>query len=52
MIFYVNKFFYIIWFFFLGINLVSKRYDIVEKKKKVVLMYLNIESKYLCDVFV
>lgn len=35
----------------LGINLLSKRYDIAGKKKAV-LMHLNIKSKHSCDVFV
>lgn len=52
MIFYVNKSCYTTWLFSLGINLLSKRYDIAEKKKKAVLMHLNIESKHSCDVFV
>lgn len=52
MIFYVYKSFYTTWLFSLGINLLSKRYDIAEKKKKAVLMHLNIESKHSCDVFV
>lgn len=52
MIFYVNKSFYTTWLFSLGINLLSKRYDIAEKKNKADLMHLNIESKHSCDVFV
>lgn len=35
MIFYVNKSFYTTWLFSLGINLLSQRYDIAEKKKKL-----------------